>query len=130
MSPTEQELLPTFQEIFLEVLVPLSVQSRIPRVRQFWKEITETESGHNALIKVFETSLRSSRSVSETVKEEIDKQDPSVLDLKNRLYEKVAGDETMIRTLMDRPVTNGNEQCPYWAGFRYRFPPKFSRSLN
>lgn len=124
MSPIEQELLSDFQAIVLEVLVPLRVQRRIPGVRRLWQDVIATEPGRDALTGLFRESLRTQRSVGETIKQSIAEQNPHMRELKSRLYGKMAHDQSLIRAFMGRPITNGNEQCPYWDGFRYTDAPK------
>lgn len=124
MSPIEQEILSDFQAILLETLVPLRVQRRIPGVRKLWQDVIATGPGRDALNGLFRESLRTQRSVGETIRQGIADQNPHVRELKSRLYGKMARDQSLIRTFMQRPITNGNEHCPYWDGFKYTDAPK------
>ncbi|MBI6628305.1 hypothetical protein [Pontibaca salina] len=124
MSPIEQELLSDFQAILLETLVPLPVQRRIPGVRKTWQDVIATGPGRDALTGLFRESLRTQCSVAETIRQGIVDQNPQVRELKDCLYEKIVHDQSLIRTFMQRPITNGNEHCPYWDGFTYTEAPK------
>lgn len=124
MSPIDDDLLREFSAIFLEILVPFEVQRRIPGVREHWQIVLDSKGGKAALAAIFSRALRERRSVAETIRQGIAGGDRDVLLLKNTLYGRIGRDQALISSFFVRPITNGNEQCPYWNQFDYQRPPK------
>jgi len=126
MSPIEDDLLADFRTIMLEVLVPLEVQRRIPGVRDHWRIVLASKEGDKAFKDFFARVLKERRPAGEIIRERIAKaaSDKDVATLKNALYTRVGRDRALISSFFRRPITNGNEQCPYWDKFNYQERPK------
>lgn len=123
MRSIESELLLDLGTVILEVFVPLAVQRSMPQVRDMWRELVETNQGATAIEDCYSRFLKSRRSVGESVRNGIEAHDKSLILLRDGIYGRIAQNASAIRAFMVRPVTAGNEQCPYWNGFAYTEKP-------
>jgi hypothetical protein len=123
MSSIENELREDFGRILLEMLVPLAVQRQMPQIKQLWQGVVDVKECGAAFENLFRRSVTTRRSVAETLRLFMEQRDDDLLQIKSSLYKKVGRSEIAIREFFGRPITNGNEQCPYWDRKAYTEAP-------
>jgi hypothetical protein len=124
MSHFNDEIERDFAALLLDAFVPLAVQAKIPRVREHWSQILARGEGAEALRACVKRMSSTRRSVGESIRLGISTGDEHVTCLKGLLYKTIGQDQELIRHYFQRPVTNGNEQCPYWDNMKYTNEPR------
>jgi hypothetical protein len=120
------DLLPIqdFQSALLETFVPLSVQRRAPRIKDVWRELLSLPDIDEAVHRSLDNVLNLEIGVAEYTLMSLANDDADIMMIKNALYATMGEDEALIAALFNRPVTDGNEQCPFWDNQRYTELPK------
>ena len=100
-----------------DVLVPPSVQMRSPFAMTLFDTLITDRAVRVGLDEACRLYLKRRQSVEQTVSTLLRERNEKFAVCKTRIYHALISNRQFFDEYLGRPLTNGNEQCPYWGKY-------------